>query len=181
VKVAAQLRKENIAEYLLYMWQMEDLIRAYGCDIDRLREGVVAQYPAEDRKAEDEWYANLCDMMHTEGVVKEGHLQINKNVLAELADLHHRIANSNKYPLYNAVYVKTLPYIVELRSQQPEDNRKGEIETCFNALYLAMMLRLRKQPISAETQRAIDQITSFVRTLSEFYQKDKDNELKLDE
>lgn len=25
---ASQKRKENIAEYLLYMWQIEDLIRA---------------------------------------------------------------------------------------------------------------------------------------------------------
>ena len=25
---AEQLRKQNIAEYLLYMWQIEDLIRA---------------------------------------------------------------------------------------------------------------------------------------------------------
>ena len=28
--IAQELRKKSIAEYLLYMWQMEDLIRAYG-------------------------------------------------------------------------------------------------------------------------------------------------------
>ena len=32
--VAKQKRKEKIAEYLLYMWQVEDLIRANQFDID---------------------------------------------------------------------------------------------------------------------------------------------------
>ena len=36
--IAKKLKEQNIAEYLIYMWQVEDLIRANGCDIDRLRE-----------------------------------------------------------------------------------------------------------------------------------------------
>ena len=32
--IARQKRKENIAEYLLYMWQVEDLIRANKFDMD---------------------------------------------------------------------------------------------------------------------------------------------------
>ena len=36
--VASQKRKENIAEYLLYMWQIEDLIRANNLDIDNSKD-----------------------------------------------------------------------------------------------------------------------------------------------
>ena len=32
--IARRKRKENIAEYLLYMWQVEDLIRANNFDMD---------------------------------------------------------------------------------------------------------------------------------------------------
>ena len=35
--IASQKRKENIAEYLLYMWQIEDMIRANNLDIDKIR------------------------------------------------------------------------------------------------------------------------------------------------
>ena len=35
--IAKKLRKTSIAEYLLYMWQIEDLIRAYGCSIGRIK------------------------------------------------------------------------------------------------------------------------------------------------
>ena len=31
--VAQELKKKSIAEYLLYMWQVEDIIRAYGCSL----------------------------------------------------------------------------------------------------------------------------------------------------
>ena len=33
---AQRLREKNIAEYLLYMWQVEDVLRAYGCDEERI-------------------------------------------------------------------------------------------------------------------------------------------------
>ena len=34
VYISEQLRQANIAEYLLYMWQVEDTIRAYDLDIE---------------------------------------------------------------------------------------------------------------------------------------------------
>ena len=40
--IARQKRKENIAEYLLYMWQVEDLIRANKFDMDSINRTVIA-------------------------------------------------------------------------------------------------------------------------------------------
>ena len=42
--IASQKRKENIAEYLLYMWQIEDLIRANNLDIDNIAQNIVAKF-----------------------------------------------------------------------------------------------------------------------------------------
>ena len=104
--IAKKLKEQNIAEYLIYMWQVEDLIRANGCDIDRLREQVIDRYPEDQRPALEEWYANLCDMMRAEGVVEKGHLQINRNVIQNLTELHGALLASTKYPFYNAAYFK---------------------------------------------------------------------------
>ena len=41
---ASQKKKENIAEYLLYMWQIEDLIRANGLDMDRIKSNILDKY-----------------------------------------------------------------------------------------------------------------------------------------
>ena len=112
---ASQKKKENIAEYLLYMWQIEDLIRAFGLDIDKIRENIVDKHESlseAERKDMTEWYESLIDMMRREGVVEKGHLQLNKNVIIALDDLNARLVKDPKYARYAAEYYKVLPLIV---------------------------------------------------------------------
>ena len=171
---AAKLRQENIAEYLLYMWQVEDLIRACGLDIDKIKSSVIEPLPldADGKRELCEWYSDLIDMMRLEGVAAHGHLQINKNVLIQLTDLHIMLLKSVKYPEYSAEFYRTLPMIVELRAKSGDD-KPGEIETCFNALYGLLMMRLQKRDITDETQNAMSQISRFVSILASYYHKDK--------
>ena len=42
--IAQQKRHENIAEYLLYMWQVEDLLRACELDDERIDQLLVARF-----------------------------------------------------------------------------------------------------------------------------------------
>ena len=66
---ASQKRKENIAEYLLYMWQIEDIIRANGLDIDKIKHNIIDKYPDlsdSQRREMTEWYESLIDMMRRE-------------------------------------------------------------------------------------------------------------------
>lgn len=178
--IASQKRKENIAEYLLYMWQIEDIIRAYKLDIDTIDEQIVSKYDVPDDKKKEirEWYESLVDMMRREGVVESGHLQLNKNVIIDLTDLHLALLKSPKEPFYGATFFKTLPYIVELRAETG-DEPVGEIETCFNALYGILMLRLQKKEISEQTQAAMKQISTFLALLSEKYKQEKAGDLEL--
>ena len=86
--VSRELRKKNIAEYLLYMWQVEDLLRASGLSMEKIEKSLVEPYslPEEQRKEMLEWYSNLVEMMRLEDVKDSGHLQINKNVIIMLVD-----------------------------------------------------------------------------------------------
>ena len=180
--IASQKKRENIAEYLLYMWQIEDIIRAYGLDIDQIQKHIIDPYDLteEQKKSMREWYESLIDMMRSEGVEKKGHLQLNKNVLIDLTDLHLRLLKSPREPFYGATFFKTLPYIVELRAKSGEE-KAGELESCFNALYGVLLLRLQKKEISPDTLKAIQQISSFLALLAEKYKQDKAGELKLED
>ncbi len=179
MKIAQQLRETNIAEYLIYMWQVEDLLRANECDIDKIRRTVISRYPEADRAALEEWYGNLIEMMRAEGVVEKGHLQINRNVILTLTDLHAELLASTKFPFYNAAYFKALPFIVELR-QKNGKKEEPELETCFEALYGALLLRLQKKEISVDTQKALEAIGSFLSLLANYYNKNRKGELDLD-
>jgi len=178
--ISQQLRKENIAEYLLYMWQVEDIIRAYGCSLSRIRREYISRFDYTEEQKDElaDWYGNLVRMMNEEGRREKGHLQINQILLGDLIDLHARLLESSRFPFYSAQYYKVLPFIVELRHRGEKD--ENEIETCFNALYGVMMLRLQKKEISAETQHAISEITTFIGLLSDYYKKDRTEGLEFD-
>ena len=178
--IAKRKRKENIAEYLLYMWQVEDLIRANRFDMDSIRRTVIAHYaqPASVKEEIAQWYQELIDMLRSEGVMEKGHIQLNKNVIIALTGLHLRLLRSTKEMVYGATYYKTLPFIVQLRAKSGGEELP-EIETCFNALYGYLLLKMQHKEVSAETTEAIKQITAFLALLSEKYRADMNNELDL--
>lgn len=178
--LSKKLKESNIVAYLLYMWQIEDIMRAYNCNVDKLRDAYLAHLNLGEERAQVEaWYADLADMMRQEGVEKEGHLQINKNIIIQLTDLHLQLLKSPKYPYYSAAYYKALPFIVELRSKG-EKNDLSEIENCFDLLYGVSLLRMQKKEISESTLKAASDITLFLNQLADFYKKDKAGELDLE-
>lgn len=179
--IAQELRKKNIAEYLLYMWQIEDLIRAYGCSLARINKEYISKFEYTDDQKEEmiDWYGNLIRMMNLEGKRESGHLQINVIIIQELNELHNNLLQSTKFPFYNAEYYKVLPFIVELRNKGDKDI--NEIETCMNAIYGTMMLRLQNKTISPDTEHAIKEISTFIGMLNDYYIKDKKEGLTFDE
>ncbi|MBR0274971.1 MAG: DUF4924 family protein [Prevotella sp.] len=176
--IAHELRQRNIAEYLLYMWQIEDTIRAFDCSLSRIRREYIARfdYTDEQREEETDWFGNLIKMMNEEGCREKGHLQINKVTLQLLSELHQQLLSSSKFPFYSAAYYKVLPFIVELRNRGA-NREEGEVETCLNALYGVMMLRLQKKEVSPSTEHAVKEITTLVGMLSDYYKQDKEEPL----
>ena len=179
--IAQELRKNNIAEYLLYMWQVEDTIRAFGCSLSRIRREYIERFDyTEDQKEElADWYGNLIKMMNEEDCREQGHLQINKVTLQLLSELHQQLLQSSSFPFYHAEYYKVLPFIVELRNRGA-DRQEHEIETCLNLLYGVMMLRLQKKEITANTQHAVKEVSTLIGMLSDYYKKDKEEGLKFE-
>ena len=177
--IASKKRKENVAEYLIYMWQIEDVIRANDLDIDKIRTNVIDRFPDltdAQRKEMTEWYESLIEMMRLEGVAEKGHLQINRNVMADLVRLHQALLADASFPDYTAEFYRTLPYIVELRSKAG-DEAKGEIETCFTALYGMLMMRLQGKETYEATRDAMAQIARFIATLARDYHLDEQDKL----
>ncbi len=179
--VAKELRKKSIAEYLLYMWQVEDIIRAYGCSLPVIKKNYISRFDLTDEQREEEidWFGNLIRMMNEEGKRETGHLDINRVLLKDVIDLHGMLLQSSKFPFYSAEYYKVLPFIVELRNRGDKD--VNEVETCLDALYGVMLLRLQKKEITPETERAVKEISIFVGMLSDYYIKDRTEGLKFED
>lgn len=178
--IAQQKRQENIAEYLLYLWQVEDLLRACDLDIDKVEKTIISRYDVDENTRHEikEWYESLIKMMELENVREQGHIRVCHNVLIRLNDLHVQLlADQDRFPEYHADYYRTLPYIVQLRATLPEQDRPSELETCFNALYGVMMLHLQGKEISQDTAAAISQISHFIGMLAAYYKRDEEKPL----
>ena len=59
--IAQRLRTENRAEYLLYMWQVEDIVRLYGADAHRLCREYLSRFKVDENEtaAMRQWYADI--------------------------------------------------------------------------------------------------------------------------
>ncbi len=165
--IAKEKRKTNIAEYILYMWQVEDLIRAHQFNMDRIERNLVSQYtqPARIKNDIRDWFANLMLMMYREGIREKGHLSFLKTLVADMNDMHIRLLNHPDEGKYQETFRHAAVNITEFKNKtgNPQGN---DIETCLNALYGLLMLRLKKQAISRETESAMSTFSRVLALLS---------------
>lgn len=168
--IAIQKRKDNIAEYLLYMWHLEDIIRAYQFDFDKIKQNLIdpANYSKEKEEEASTWYKQIINMMINENVEVKGHLKINDDLLAELLDFHLKLLKDHNQLNYIETYYKVLPTIKEIQSKAI-DKTTSDIETCFVALYGFLLLKMQKKNISKETTNSIKQISELLKELSRIY------------
>jgi hypothetical protein len=163
-------KKDNVAEYLLSQWQMEDMIRANGFDPASIRRTLVegCGRTAEEKEDLMHRYGDMAGRMLSEGIAGKGHLKENAEALEELEALHLRLLDSPSEELYRAEYFKTLPLIVQLRAKSGGRDAP-EMETCFTAVYGYLMLRLQQREVGDQTLEAIRQIAALLSALSGRY------------
>ena len=142
-------KKENIAEYILWLWQMEDYLRAF----------------PEQAEATQELH-ELNEMMHREGLMEGGHLQLAQNALAELEDLNDQLLDEEA--TYRAAIIRLQPSLNLLKAKTDRPTM-SDIEACFVLLYQIMMLRLQKREISPETADVQQRATQLLQYLSKTY------------
>ena len=145
------LKKNNIAEYILYLWQIEDFLRAF------------PQYAESNQELHD-----LNQMMHQENIMESGHLQLAKNALDELEDLHNDLLDQEA--TYRAAVIQLAPSLNILKSKTDRPTM-SDIEACLVLLYQIMLLKLQKKPISTETEQVQKQVTKLLQYLSKTYKE----------
>ena len=145
------LKKNNIAEYILYLWQIEDYLRAF---------------PQQAETSQE--LHDLSQMMHEENIVEQGHLQLAKNALEELEDLHNDLLDQEA--TYRAAIIQLTPSLNLLKAKTDRPTM-SDIEACLVLLYQIMLLKLQKRPISSETEAVQQQVTKVLQYLSKTYKE----------
>ena len=168
--VAQEIRKTNIAEYILYMWQVEDLLRACSFDAALIESKLVSRFKADEKTARDilAWYQNLSLMMEKEHVLEKGHLQVIANLVNDLNEFHLKLIETQKDEAYVQLYRINQNAIAEL-IQKSGVAVQNEVEACLNALYGVLMLKLKAAEISPQTQQTVEGFGRMIGHLSARY------------
>lgn len=176
--LAKQKYKNGAAEYLLFMWQMEDLLRAVHFDAEAL-DGFISTYAEtpEEVQAEKQWFEGMVRDMKVERIEQRGHLSELDEMMTELTYLHQSLLKVSKDPEYLSLYQIAKPNMDEY-SSRAKGIGTNEVELCLQALYGLLVLRLRREKISEETQAAMDSFSALMAGLSKEYFKMKQGDQK---
>ncbi len=172
--IAQQKRKQNIVEYILYMWNVEDLIRANNLDIKRIEENVISKYAIDDlakRQEVYDWWDNLCEMMRREGKQEGGHLQIITMLANDLYNFHlYLLTQQSEIPYQNA-FRTAWPDLSLLMTKIPDGDKMQHVLLALTAIYDYYLLKLQGKTVLADTTNAVVRISHFMAILSQKYLK----------
>lgn len=176
--IAKRTKETNIAEHVIYMFQIEDIIRANRLDIDTIMNTIILPQVQEDEmvKQYKAWYVDLIAQMKTQDVVEKGHLAEINEILMELLMLHNTLLNIIQDANYKAVFEKCLPVLKEFQ-QKSQSADLNLIEVGFNALYAKILLKLQKKEISQASEEGFATISELLGHLAAYYRKMKNGEL----
>jgi len=177
--IAKEKKKNNIIEYILYMWQIEDLLRSLELNYDKVNENIISQFDTSSEIKEEisVWYKGLIEQMQGEGIKEKGHLQFVKNTINEMNDLHLYLIQK-KNPQYLQYYSWAKTHIDELQKLS-KNTAKNEIEAGLNGLYGYLLLKFQKRQITEETQKSIDAISKMLAYLNKIHLEIESGEMEI--
>jgi hypothetical protein len=169
MNLAEQKLRQNVAEYILFMWQMEDLVRAVYFDPESLDDFIRSYTPSPDAfEDEKKWFRDLVRKMRSERVEQRGHIGEVHELMFELNYLHNTLLNIIRDKTYSDLFKQAQPHIRDYLSRT-DGKSLNEVEACLTALYGLLLLRLKKEKISPETETAMSTFSNLMARLAHHY------------
>lgn len=178
--IAKAKRRENIAEYILYLWQLEDLLRALQFSPEAVHSQLIAPRGLSEpqQRLYLEWYMDIADLLHQEGKEKQGHLDHTLHLIADLHNLHLQLMQLPVGAHYRELYARLSPELPRLRSVLGR-SEMSDTELCFRALYAAMLYRIRGEGGEEAVADTIEYISPVIAELAAMYGKVERGEVDL--
>lgn len=179
--IAQTKRRENIAEYILYLWQLEDLLRALQFSPEATFSTLIA--PRQDLSEEQKpafliWYMDLANLLRQEGKEEKGHLEHTLHLIADLHNLHLQLMKLPIGEHYRQTVAHLEPELPRLRAVIGNPGM-SDTELCFRALYAAMLYRIKGEGEKTAVTDTLEFISPVIAELAGLYGKVERGEIDL--
>jgi Domain of unknown function (DUF4924) len=170
--IPAQVKKEeSIAEYIIHMYQTEDLILTYKFNLNEIFEYVI-KHMSKDEKVLKKlllWYADIIEQMKNEDIINtKRHLSSIQKYVDRLSAIHEDLLMKDLS--YVKVYSKAEKDILH-HIALSDNTITNPIQICLNGIYGMLLLKLNGKNVSAEQQRTLAGFGSILAYLSEAYKE----------
>jgi hypothetical protein len=179
--IAQAKRKENIAEYILYLWQIEDLLRALQFSPEAIYSQLVAprQIEEEQKHVYLLWYMDIVNLLKKEDKEESGHLEHTLHLIGDMHNLHLQLMQNPVGEHYRTTFARLAPQLPMLRTLVKKED-VCDTEICFRALYAAMLYRIKGDKKRAEAiNDTIELVSPVVAELAAMYGKVERGEIDL--
>ena len=178
--IAQAKRKENIAEYILYLWQIEDLLRALQFSPEAIYSQLVARREVADEQKQIFllWYMDIANLLREEGKEEKGHLNHTLHLIADMHNLHLQLMQLPIGEHYRKTYAHLQPELPRLR-ELVGNAEMSDTELCFRALYAAMLYRIKGEGEKGAVKDTIEFVSPVVAELANLYRKVETGEIDL--
>lgn len=179
--IAQLKRKENLAEYILYLWQIEDLLRALQFSPEAIYTTLVK--PRKLDTAHEQmllaWYMDIANLLAQEKKEESGHLDHTLHLINDLHDLHLRLMQQQELGEdYRQRYTSLSQHLPALRSRLGKESEMSDTELCFRALYAAMLYRIKGEGEKAVAD-TIEVVSPVIALLTSYFHKVERGEIDL--
>ena len=180
MQIAEEKKNTNIAEYIIYMYQLEDLIRACKFDLPTIKEKIVEPQTINPSmlQSSEKWFFEIVREMKSRGLEKKGHINRINEVLIEIVYLHNTLLSVVKDKKYTTLFESASENIEAFRKKSDLGDIHP-IEICFQALYMKLLMKLQRKEITAETENAFDTMRVVIAYLSKEYHLMKNGKSQL--
>ena len=163
---------ENIAEYTLFLWQMEDLLRAFKFNIEAIEQHyLIPNFENEiDQRRLKELLIGLLEGMKTQEELV-AHSPYTQESMQILEKMHAYLRDDEE----NKEYIKMVrdcdDIVAEFLARKSEERQLPFTQIAINILYGVLTLKLRKMDISPATQEAADKVKKPLIFLSQKFKE----------
>lgn len=177
--IAQAKRRENIAEYILYLWQVEDLLRALQFSPEAVYSQLIAPRDIEESRRHVYllWYMDIANLLRQEGKEEQGHLEHTLHLIDDLNDLHLQLMKLPVGAHYRETFARLEPELPRLRAVL--GRQASDIELCFRALYAVMLYRIKGQGGKTAVNDTIEFVSPVIAELADMHRRVERGEIDL--
>ncbi len=170
-QIADEKLRKNVAEFIIHMYQMEDLCRVYEFNLEDIRQYVISHFPLDEegKTRMAEWFEKFIGLMREQDIIENGHLIEVQEYVDKLLEIKFRLLAEDE--AFIQVYNTARPHIREIIVESGQQVT-SDIQVCLNGIYGLLLARMNGKEVPESLNEPLNAFGEVLSYLSYKYKQE---------